>query len=290
MPVPSARRCAVLAAHGHRVVLCSRHSPAGPAVTVDRASGALTAAVPTLTGPGQAEAVDWVLLATKAYDTASATPWLEHLVGPRTRVAVLQNGIDHVERVRPLLPLGIRIVPALLYFAVELVGPGHTRWSWGTDIVVPGDDPAAEFAQLFAGGELHVVQRKDFDAVAWQKILVNVVTNPITALTGRRMEVFRDGEIDVLAHTLMEEAIAAARAAGVGLTEEHVNQARDVICGLAPDTGTSMLYDRLAGRPTEHQLILGAVARTADANGVPAPAIHALLALLHALPEKVPAA
>jgi 2-dehydropantoate 2-reductase len=45
-----------------------------------------------------------------------------------------------------------------------------------------------------------------------------------------------------------------------------------------------MLYDRLAGKPTEHEQILGAVVRTADAVGVPVPSTKALLALLRALP------
>ena len=41
---------------------------------------------------------DWLLLATKAHQSEAALPWFKRLVTSRTRIAVLQNGIDHVER------------------------------------------------------------------------------------------------------------------------------------------------------------------------------------------------
>ena len=43
-----------------------------------------------------------MLLAVKAHQTDGAAGWLAALCGGGTTVAVLQNGIDHVERVAPL--------------------------------------------------------------------------------------------------------------------------------------------------------------------------------------------
>src|ERR1700754_229429 len=51
-----------------------------------------------LTEPSDAEPVDWVLLATKGHQVAGTAPWLARLCGPNTTVAVLQNGVEHVER------------------------------------------------------------------------------------------------------------------------------------------------------------------------------------------------
>jgi 2-dehydropantoate 2-reductase len=42
--------------------------------------------------------MDWILLCTKAHQIASAAHWLRHLIGPDTRVAVMQNGVDHIGR------------------------------------------------------------------------------------------------------------------------------------------------------------------------------------------------
>jgi 2-dehydropantoate 2-reductase len=48
--------------------------------------------------PAALEPVDWVVLATKAVSDPSV--WMGRLVGPQTKVAVLQNGIDLRRRVR----------------------------------------------------------------------------------------------------------------------------------------------------------------------------------------------
>ena len=47
-----------------------------------------------------------------------------------------------------------------------------------------------------------------------------------------------------------------------------------------------MLYDRLAGRATEHELITGAVVRLGERHGVPVPLNRAILALMHGVNHK----
>src|SRR5262245_2293839 len=48
--------------------------------------------------PSQAAPVDWILVATKAYDSDSAASWFPRALGPATRLAVIQNGVEHVQR------------------------------------------------------------------------------------------------------------------------------------------------------------------------------------------------
>ena len=78
---------------------------------IDTPGGTISAQPQVLTDPADAKPVDWVLVCTKTYDAAGAAAWLERLVGPGTRVAVLQNGVEHVARFAPYLPVE-RIVPA----------------------------------------------------------------------------------------------------------------------------------------------------------------------------------
>jgi 2-dehydropantoate 2-reductase len=90
-----------LAAAGqHDVIACVRRPIARFAL--ERAEGAVEAQLHMLSDPEQAKPVDWVLVCTKTHQTAAAGPWLARLCTPATRVAVLQNGIDHVARVKPL--------------------------------------------------------------------------------------------------------------------------------------------------------------------------------------------
>jgi 2-dehydropantoate 2-reductase len=145
------------------------------------------------------------------------------------------------------------------------------------------DVPLAErLAQrVFTGGELRLLT--DFGTAAWTKLCVNTAANSLTTLTGRRLEVLRRDDVAQLALSIMYEAVAVARADGArvpdGLPEFTVRRLR----GQPPGAGTSMLYDRLAGRPLEHEALIGAVVRIGAEYGVPTPTCAAVLPLLAAL-------
>jgi 2-dehydropantoate 2-reductase len=94
--------------------------------------------------------------------------------------------------------------------------------------------------------------------------------------------VVQETEVQVLASGILAEALRVARAEGAKLTEAD---SKKVLRGLGtskPDGGTSMLYDRLEGRPLEHEYITGAVVRAAERHGIDVPLNRAILALLRA--------
>src|SRR5262245_55606338 len=53
--------------------------------------------------PKQVGPVDVVLFSVKLWDTETAGEQTRALVGPNTRVITLQNGVDSVERLAPIL-------------------------------------------------------------------------------------------------------------------------------------------------------------------------------------------
>jgi 2-dehydropantoate 2-reductase len=230
---------------------------------------------------------EWLLLATKAHQTASARPWVARLAGPRTVLVVVQNGVDHVARAASLTPPG-PVLPALAYIAAERLGPGHVVHRWGGRIVVPRGRDGAALAALLAGSGLDVEQESDFRTAAWRKLLSNVAANPITALTVRPVSVLGEPGVRELAEGLLAEAVAAAGAEGARLSAADIGATLDLYAGLGPDVGTSMLDDRRASRPTEHDLISGAVGRAAARHGLDAPLNRAVLALLAAASNSNP--
>ncbi|XVU21896.1 2-dehydropantoate 2-reductase [Actinoplanes sp. CA-054009] len=278
---------AVLTEKGADVRLCARTDSGHGRLRVDQQGRVHDVGVTVLTDPGQVtEPADWVLVATKAHDVPSAAGWLEALTGPRTTVAVLQNGIDHEARLRPWVRPGTPILPALLYLASEVRGPGQIDWSFGTRVTVPAGPEATRFAELLAGTGLDVDARADFTQAAWRKLLVNMVANPITTLTDQRLGVLQNADIRLLTQSLLAEALITARAAGVDLPWSAIQDTIDFADGLPPTDGSSMYYDRRSGRPTEHELIVGAVVRTAARHGVQVPVTAAILALLRGMNDK----
>jgi len=230
---------------------------------------------------------DWVLVATKAHQIPAVTPWLAATVGPGTGVVVLQNGVRHAERVAAFAAPE-QVLPAVVYINAEAESPGMIRHRAGGVVQVPDVLLAERLAdRVLTAGEVRLTD--DFATAAWTKLCVNSAANTVTALTGRRLEVLRRDDVAQLALTIMEEVVAVARADGAevpdGLPEFTVRRLR----GQPPGAGTSMLYDRAAGRRLEHEALIGAVVRIGAEHGVPTPTCATVLPLLAAISDSVEA-
>ena len=249
--------------------------------------GATASPLHALTDPAQVtQPVEWVLLCTKTYQTQSAAPWLSRLCARSTEVAVLQNGIGHVTTVAPLVN-GASVVPVIVYYNGERLANDHVRLRQGSDqdMAVADDAAGRAFAHLFAGTPLRVLLSADFDTLVWRKLLINAVANPITALTLQRQAVLRRPEVKELCLGILREAVAVARAEGAKLAEDEGARALATLFTFSGELGTSMYFDRLAGRPLEVEALTGAIVAAGKRRGIPTPLNRALLTLLRAISE-----
>lgn len=284
---------AASSATGHDVTVCAR-TPIDHMV-IERDGQDRTLAVRIVTDPTASEVTpaDVVWVTTKAADTPGAAPWLDRLLGPRTLVAVAQNGLDHQARLAPFVREGQLVVPALAYIAAERVAPGRVVHLSGHRIVVPAGEPRARLAEAVeteTPGGLTVNGEEDMHTAAWRKLLGNLVANPITALTMRRIGVMHDPGIADLSRGLLREAVAVGRADGAALEDDDIEEVLTGTSQFGSRTGSSMLYDRLAGQPLEHEYLTGEVVRRGEAHGIATPLNAAMLALLRALDRGEPTA
>jgi 2-dehydropantoate 2-reductase len=226
---------------------------------------------------------DWVLLATKAYQIPSVDGWLRATVGPGTNLVVLQNGVRHAERVAAYAHPD-QVLPAVVYINAEAEEAGVIRHRAGGVLQVPDGLLAERLAErVLTAGEVRLTS--NFATAAWTKLCVNSAANSLTTLTGRRLEVLRRDDVARLAIEIMSEAAAVAAADGAevpaGLAEFTVRRLR----GQPPGAGTSMLYDRIAGRCLEYEALIGAVVRIGAEYGVATPTCAMILPLLAAISE-----
>jgi 2-dehydropantoate 2-reductase len=265
----------------HDLVACARRPL--DRLVVDRPGGTIDIPLPTLTDPAQAEPKDWVLLCTKAQDTSASAPWLQRLCGPHTRVAVLQNGIDHADRLAPFTGQAT-IVPTIVYFNGERLAPDHVRYrrTGEHDIAVGDDADGRAFAALFDGTSMSILATSDFKTLAWRKLLLNAVANPISALTLKRNAVFRDQEIKALCLALLEEAVVVGRADGARLAPDEPAQSMQRLLAMPADAGSSMYFDRMAGRALEIEALTGAVVAAGERHHIATPLNRMLLTLARA--------
>jgi 2-dehydropantoate 2-reductase len=270
---------AVQAAGGHQLVLCARRPL--ERITVEKPDGVEVAIdAPVLTDAAGVDLVaDWVLLAVKAHQTQGAAPWLNALCGAGTIVAVLQNGIDHVERVGRLAG-DATVLPVVNWCPAEPVAPGRVIQRGPLRLAVPEGTAGAAFAALLGDGA-EVEVGGDFALEAWRKLCANAVSG-VMALAGRPAEIFALDDVRSVGRALAHECAAVARAEGVALTQADADDIITWIEELPPDAGSSILTDRRAGRALEWEARNAVIGRLGRRHGIPTPVSDTVAALLHA--------
>jgi 2-dehydropantoate 2-reductase len=252
---------------GHAVTLCARRALGD--VTVTLLSGDLKLAAGVLTDPAFAEPVDWVLVTTKAYDAAGAAAWFPHLVGPATRVAILQNGVEHRERFAPWLAAA-RILPVMVDVPAERPVPGRIVQRGPGKMVVPAGETGAGFVALFSGSALAVTTTADFTSAVWRKLCLNSI-GALNALLLKPTGLFRDQNIGLLAAEMVRECMAVGRAEGAVLEDALPDSILAASRQAPPDGINSLHADRAAGRPMEIDARNGAIVRFGRKHGIPTP-------------------
>jgi 2-dehydropantoate 2-reductase len=247
-----------------------------------------TASVVASTDPAQLPEPDLVIVACKGSDVE---PLARRLAGyfPAATLMTVQNGLGAEEIAGahgswPLLSSvtfmsGTRVSDT----AVEYVLDTET-WIGPYRDTTPED--ARAVAALIASSGLKAQGFDDLRPAQWSKLIFNATVNAVAALTGlphdpHFAEVEHVSDLGNLVRDLVEEGKAVARAAGVELWEDpwEMNV-------LATQRGhrhsPSMLEDVKAHRPTEVELITGALVREAHKIGIPVPLHTALYALVKA--------
>ena len=240
--------------------------------------GQLEAFPLVLTDPRQARHADWVLLATKAYDSAAAAEWFPGLMTDHTRIAVLQNGVDHVNRISEWAPRD-RILPVIVDCPTERVAPGKIRQRGQVMLRTPVAESAQAFAALFADTEIDCRQAEDFTTIAWWKLCINAA-GVVNALTLKPAGVANDPSAARLMRLIVEEAAAVGRAEGADLAADIADEVVDIYRKQPPDSVNSLHADRMAGRPMEVGIRNGIVVERGALHGIPTPCNDMAVALL----------
>jgi 2-dehydropantoate 2-reductase len=281
----------LFAAHLSRVaelwVLCRREEQAraiserGLRVT---GKAAFTATVAATADPAELPPVDLAIVATKATELDAAAARVEGLL-PGAAVMPVQNGLGAEEIVRrhgdwPLLS-AVTFMSGTRHSDTEVEYVLDTETWLG-----PYGGAAVELAEETAGAlvasGLKARAFADLRPAQWSKLIFNATVNGVAALTGLpHNRHFAEGELGELVHGLVDEGKSVAAAAGIPLHDDpwEMNV-------LATQRGSahypSMLEDVSARRPTEVELINGAVVREAARVGVPVRLHETIYALVKA--------
>lgn len=121
----------------------------------------------------------------------------------------------------------------------------------------------------------------DMIRILWWKFMINVGLNQVSAILGAPYSVFQRSQVaKELIESAMMEVITVAKAAGVNLSEEDIQDFYSFLPSLSPDGKTSMLQDVEAKRKTEVEMFAGKVIELGKKYGIPTPVNQILYKLI----------
>ena len=225
-----------------------------------------------------------ILLCVKSQDTEPAGAALKPHVDPDAAIMTLQNGVDNAERLSAVL--GREVMPAAVYAAVEMAGPGHVRHHGRGELVIGHGAASASIAAAFSTAGVPVAISDNVSGVLWAKLIANCAYNALSAITQLPYgKLVQGAGVPAVMRNITDECLAVARAAGIDVTGNQHEAVRQ-IAQTMPAQFSSTAQDLARGKKTEIDHLNGVVVRKGEALGVPTPVNRMLLTLVKLVEAK----
>jgi 2-dehydropantoate 2-reductase len=236
--------------------------------------------------PAVLQGADLVLFSVKSTDTESAGRAMAPYLGADASILSLQNGVDNAERLSTALKR--EVIPAVVYVATEMAGPGHVRHHGRGELVIGASRASAEIARTFGAAGVAVEVSGNVMGALWAKLIVNCAYNALSAITQLPYsELVQSEGIAAVMREVVDECLAVARAQRI-LVPGDMHETTSRIAQTMPGQFSSTAQDLARGKPTEIDYLNGFVVRKGEALAVATPANRALHALVKALEGRTP--
>lgn len=221
--------------------------------------------------------VDYVLVCVKTWQLADAITAIEPLVGSRTAIVTVQNGVEAPDQVAAAYGHE-KVLPGAAEVIAYVESPGTIRHLGGPGRLTFAEwdnqpTPRTEWLRAaFVDAGLQATVSDDIWAGLWTKFLSVVPAGGLGTATGVGYGVLRSrpGTRQLLTDATTEIRDVAL-ALDIKLPANVVPETLAWIDNLPADGTTSLQRDILAGRPHELDAWTGAVVRLGNRAGVPTP-------------------
>ncbi|MCJ7703282.1 MAG: 2-dehydropantoate 2-reductase [Anaerolineales bacterium] len=227
---------------------------------------------PTEIGP-----VDLVLFCTKTHATDEAAQQIKPIVGTKTTVMSLQNGIEAAEQIGAVIGMG-HIIGATTWISSSVEALGVIKQVSQFRRVVLGemDGQATPRVQLIyetlRETGITAELSENILKILWTKFVFIAAISSLGSLTRLPIGEYRAvSETRNMMISLMEEIVSVALAQKVNLDQDIVQKSLDFIDNAAPQIKASMQLDVEAGRRSELESMVGVIGRKGRELGIPTP-------------------
>ena len=290
---------AMLARAGHAVVLVARpvhvEAIAREGLRLEMAGSVESIPVDASAELAAVRGADLVLFSVKSTDTEAVAAAMAPHLDDGALVLSLQNGVENAPTIAR--HVAAAVVPAVVYVATSMGGPGVVRHHGRGDLVIGalkaraggGEASSADLQRLvdfFASAGVPVRISPDVMAELWAKLMVNCAYNAVSGLAqATYSELAALPEVRELQRAVVSEVVALAAAEGVDLSYKTSLATMTGIAAAMPEQRSSTAQDMARRKLSEIDHLNGFVVRRGRELGVATPAnqaLHALVKLVEA--------
>jgi 2-dehydropantoate 2-reductase len=222
-----------------------------------------------------------VLCCIKSSDTESAAAMMAPFVRPGATVLSLQNGVDNAKRLHAQL---LRTVsPAVVYVAVEMIGPGHLKHHGRGELVVGPSAMSTEMIEDFVNAGVPVHLSDNVDGELWAKLILNCAYNAMSAITKLPYGLlFQNEGARELMRLVVHECLAVAQRESVAVPGDSW-QGVERIAATMSRQFSSTAQDLMRGRRSEIDHLNGYIVRRGKSLGIDTPVNQTLYCIVKLL-------
>lgn len=242
--------------------------------------------------PSEVGPVDLALLCVKTYQSEDAVPLMQPLIGTRTTVLCLQNGVDSCQTAAEVLGRSA-VLPGAAFIEASLLGPGVVRQTGSLVRIIFGETAGSgetngletercrSIRDTFIGAGVPAEVAPDVRAGLWGKFLFIATMAGVTSMARATLaELMPQPHWRKVVLGCLAEIDAVGRASGVNLPPDIVADTVSYIDEHLADLQASMHTDLLSGRPLELEALNGAVVRAGKEAGAATPINDVIYAML----------
>jgi 2-dehydropantoate 2-reductase len=221
--------------------------------------------------------VDFVLFCVKLWDVEAAGAQLRAVIGPRTAVVPLQNGVDAADQLISVLGPDA-VMGGTAFVTGNIAAPGVIRQTGTYQRMTFGEldgrlsERGQRLRELCETAGFESILSPDIRVPVWEKFILLVPLSGLHALTRVPLGLWR-GDSDLLAlyEAALCETVAVGLAQGVQLPPDCIERTLAMMWSMPAHHTTSMGNDLARGNRLELPWFAGKVVELGRRHAIPTP-------------------
>ncbi|WP_394775148.1 ketopantoate reductase family protein [Flavobacterium sp.] len=226
--------------------------------------------------PDEIGELDYLICATKTYDIEESLLSLQRCITSKTIILPLYNGVDAPERIQKLFPEN-EVLQGCVYIISMIFSPGTIRKIGFYEKLFFGSKTASvsklnELQSIFQNAKIESYIAENIEETVWEKfIFISALASATSYLNQNIGQILSNPESKAVYVELLNEIELVAKAKGLNLSEDIVNQTILKLEKSPKEATSSMHRDYLAGNKIEASSLTKFVVNEGEKYGVKTP-------------------